>query len=196
MKKRKSAKPATMALSQSFGDRLRRGEIELPEHYEQRETKAGQRSVSAHVPDVRGAKGSPFRAIDILTVMHRAGTITTAWKTAGKQFSDDFAIAGLEPLRAADVSRIPGQHGIDSGTLRRTDAGNRVWNAIQVLGGFQSPAGACAWAVLGLGQSLTEWSASTGWRKTPINKMAASGILIGTLGALAAHYGLDKAVKR
>jgi hypothetical protein len=58
------------------------------------------------------------------------------------------------------------------------------------LGGHDSPAGSCAWHVLGYGRSVREWALRQGWGGRPVRQEQAHGMLVAALGLLAAHYGL------
>lgn len=159
-------------------ERWKRGEVE---------------QVEQAIADEEGRPSQPYRARDTLTQLLRAKAITGEMLQAGVQFRDDFDRAGLEPLRAADVGRIPGTATGPRLTYAQIDARERVWKAIVVLGGLASPAGACCWHILGLQESLEQWALREGWRGKPMDKRRAGGILIGALGTLAAHYGLEPA---
>lgn len=140
--------------------------------------------------DSRGEGSQPFRVVDTLMAMERRGTITPEMKRAGEMFRDEFGHAALEPLRAADLSRLSGTAGPRDATTAQYTAREAVWEAIKALGGIGSPLGCCAWQVLGMGASLKEWAAREGWRGRPIGEKTAAGILVGALGVLAAHFGL------
>ena len=60
----------------------------------------------------------------------------------------------------------------------------------EALGGHDSPAGSCAWHVLGCGRSVREWALRQGWGGRPVRQEQAQGMLVAALGLLAAHYGL------
>src|SRR5713226_5234559 len=77
-------------------ERWRRGEVEAIGH---------------SIADEDGRPASPFRAIGTLAQMESRGSITARMRQAGEQFHVDFIIAGLEPLRAADMGRLPGTGG-------------------------------------------------------------------------------------
>jgi hypothetical protein len=130
------------------------------------------------------------RVVDTLARMHAAGTIDTAMLDAGREFQRSFVLAQLDPLRAMDLLRVP-----DSG--RAPEPGNvqvaartRVHRALLALGGHDSPAGSCAWHVLGCGRSVREWALRQGWGGRPVRQEQAQGMLVAALGLLAAHYGL------
>lgn len=162
-------------------ERWKRGEVELVQ------AKAGQ---SAPLTDADGRPSQPFRVIDILVTMERRGTITKEMQRAGEMFRDTFALAALEPMRAADLSRLSGTAGPKDATVAQYAAREVLWEAIKTLGGIASPAGCCAWHILGMGASVRDWATREGWRGRPIGENAAAGILIGALGTLAAHFGL------
>ena len=78
---------------------------------------------------------------------------------------------------------------------RQLDARRRVHQSLEALGGLSSPAGSCAWHVVGLQRSLREWAIRQGWGGRPVRQEQAQGILVAALGMLAAHFGYDE-VKR
>jgi hypothetical protein len=131
------------------------------------------------------------RVVDTLGRMVKAGTIDGAMHDAGREFQRSFALALLDPLRAADLLRVPGSggRGPDSGHVQQA-ARDRVHRALVALGGHDSPAGSCAWHVLGCGRSAREWALRQGWGGRPVRQEQAQGILLAALGLLAAHYGL------
>ena len=62
-----------------------------------------------------------------------------------------FHLAGLDPIRARPMLRVPGTGREPDLTERQLDARRRVHKAMQALGGIGSPAGSCIWHVLGCG---------------------------------------------
>jgi len=151
-------------------ERLRRGEVE---RYDKQ------------IADVDGNPAAPFRYIDTLRRMELRGTISESMRDAGEQFRTDFSLGQFVPLKAADMSRVPG-----CGTARQVlggraiDAKDRVWAALFLLGGLTSPAGQIAWGVLGEQLTLEEWAERGGWNGSGLKRETAAGILIGALGAL------------
>lgn len=145
------------------------------------------------IVDAHGNIGNPFRVVDLILMMKRRGTITDAMAVAGWRFRDDFALGGLDALRAAPMDRVGGGWHGDAPTVRQQAARDRVADALSIVGGRTSPAGACLWHVVGEGMNLREWSLREGWARRPLKRETAAGILIGALGVLVAHYGLDRA---
>ena len=145
------------------------------------------------IVDAHGNIGNPFRVVDVLTMMFRRGTITDAMTVAGYRFRDDFSLGGLVGLRAAPLIRIGGGGQGDAPTVRQQAARDRVADALLAAGGRTSPAGACLWHVVGEGMNMREWAMREGWTGRPLKRETAAGILIGALGMLVAHYGLDRA---
>jgi len=68
--------------------------------------------------------------------------------------------------------------------------GATVAAALDALGGHTSPAGSCAWFVLGEEFSLRTWATRRAWCGKPIHGPMAQGVLVATLGTLAMHFGL------
>jgi len=67
-------------------------------------------------------------------------------------------------------------------------AGQEVYEALQALGGMSSPAGSCAWFVLGCEMSLGKWAERERWNGRPMHQHHATGILIAVLGVLRGHF--------
>lgn len=147
--------------------------------------------VGHQILDAHGNIGSPFRVVDTLAIMERRGTISAAMHLAGVRFRDDFSAGLLDRIKGMTLVRA------DSGTrdglaVHQLDARNRVHAAMATLGGNGSPAGSCAWHVIGEGRSTKEWALGVGWSGRSLSQETAAGILIAVLGILVAHYGLDQ----
>jgi hypothetical protein len=145
------------------------------------------------IADDEGRSGRPYRAVDILAMMERRGSITATMRQAGEDFRVRFATAQLDPLRALDYSRprdgaAAGRKGGEQPGLRVEGARETVWRAILAVGGMGSPGGSCLWHVVGWEHSLKEWALEQGWSGRRVSQEAASGILIAALGALESHY--------
>ena len=143
------------------------------------------------IQDAEGRPGDPRRSFDTLAALHRRGSIGDAELAAGRRFEEDFRRAMLDPLRASDLSRIPGQPGADlSEKAHQARAG--IERLLQALGGRTSPVGSCVWAVLGEGRSLRDFAQSTVFGSgRSMSEKAASWTLIGGLGILVSVYGLE-----
>jgi hypothetical protein len=141
-----------------------------------------------------GHPAHPYRALDTLLVMERRGSITAGMRQAGEDFRARFALAQLDPLRAADLThlRLDGERRRDRDApgLRIETARRTVWGAIQAVGGIASPAGSCLWHVLGWQRTLKEWALEQGWAGRRVSQEAASGIFVAALGALEAHFAM------
>ncbi len=142
------------------------------------------------IADEAGRPSRPYRAVDTLGVMLRKGTISPAMRQAGDDFHALFLTASLDPLRAADWRSIPQGFSELSPTLRQVGARDKVWKALQALGGIASPAGSCVWHVVGCAWSIKEWSLREGWGGRPLSQETAAGILVGALGVLQGHFGI------
>jgi hypothetical protein len=142
------------------------------------------------IADEAGRPVRPYRAVDTLTAMLRKGSITPEMHQAGEDFHALFMTAQLETLRAADLHRLSdGQRELNI-TLRQAEARKQIWRILKTLGGVASPAGSCAWHVVGSAMTLKEWALHHGWNGRVLSPEAASGVLIGALGALQAQFGL------
>lgn len=105
--------------------------------------------------DAQGNIGSPFIVTDTLRALHRNGTIDDALLATGRQFEEDFRRARFDPLRCADMARIPGLGGGDP--VGDQDAKDRVWDALQRVGGLGSCLAGVLCDVLGKGMSLRQY---------------------------------------
>lgn len=136
--------------------------------------------------------GSPVqhrRAVDTLGQMLANGTITPEMQEAGCIFRTLFRSAALGGIATSQLIRLAGAT-TDSMPNRQIDARRRVAEAIDALGGHDSPAGSCVWFVAGLEFSVREWAMRQGWSGRPVHGPVAQGILVGALGTLAMHFGL------
>lgn len=142
------------------------------------------------IADEHGRPARPYRAEDTLARLHRQGAITGEMRQAGDDFHAVFMLAQLDPLGAPDLRRVPQAARELPASARALEARRKVWAALTALGGAASPAGSCVWHVLGCGWTLKDWSLRAGWNGRTLSPEAASGILLGALGALQAFYGL------
>ena len=113
--------------------------------------------------------------------MLQRGTITKDAAIAADQFRQAFRIAALDPLRAADMARVPGGRG-HGGSEPPTWARKRVNEAIAALGGQSSLVASCLWHVIGLEWSIRRWCRE----QAGIAHTTGGGILIAALVILAA----------
>jgi hypothetical protein len=159
-------------------ERLRRGGIERFE---------------GAIADEAGRPARPYRSVDTLLAMFRRRTISAGMLQAAEDFRALFHAASLDPLRVSDLARIRGPSPAFEARLgaRQEDSRRKIGTALQALGGIASPAGSCVWHVVGCEWNLKEWAAREGHRPggRPLNPEAASGVLIGALGMLQAHFG-------
>ena len=109
---------------------------------------------------------------------------------AGRKFQRQFILAQLDPLRAPDVRRMPGNGSeADPGDIGLA-AREQVHRALRALGGHDAALGSVAWHVLGCGCSLREWTLRQGWNGRQLRPEQATGVLIAALDLLAGHYGM------
>ena len=139
-------------------------------------------------PDT-GAAVSRQRAADTIGLMFANGTITHSMHDAGTIFRGLFHTAALDGMPTSQLVRVSAT-GLDAISARQADARRRVAEALDTLGGHASPAGSCAWFVLGLEFSLRTWATRQGWSGKPIHGPMAQGVLVAALGTLAMHFGL------
>ena len=140
---------------------------------------------------VEGKLARVTRTVDLMGVMRRNGTITAAQARAGRKFRDDFDLAHLDPSRAADLNRIPCHRAAETAEIIQ-EARDRVWRALQAVGGHTSIAGQALCHIIGAGHSITIWGDRESFENgKPIREGTARGILIAALGILAPHYGYE-----
>jgi hypothetical protein len=130
------------------------------------------------------------RLVDTLGRMLKAGTITHVMVDAGRTFERQFILAQLDPLRAPDIRRVPGNGREPDPDDTTLGARRRVNGALQALGGHDGPLGSVAWHVLGCGCSVRDWALRQGWGARRVRQEQAQGMLIAALDLLAGHYGL------
>ncbi|MCQ4162158.1 hypothetical protein NON00_19800 [Roseomonas sp. GC11] len=136
--------------------------------------------------------GTPIahrRAVDTLGLMLAHGTITSPMHEAGEIFRGLFRAACFDSMATSQILRVPGLR-VDTLSTLQLDARRRVAAALDALGGHDSPCGSCAWFVLGLEFSVREWAMRQGWAGRTMHGPVGQGILVGTLGILALHFGL------
>jgi hypothetical protein len=147
---------------------------------------------SEPIRDTDPETGSPVqhrRAVDTLGMMLTNGTITPQMHEAGQIFRTLFRSAALDGIATSQLVRLSGATA-DGMTSRQIDARRRVAEALDALGGHDSPAGSCVWFVVGLEMSVREWAARRGWNGKPLPQPIAGGMLVAALGILAMHFGL------
>jgi hypothetical protein len=130
------------------------------------------------------------RVVDTLARMHKSGSISEPLLDAGRIFERQFILAQLDPLRAPDIARIPGNGREPDPDDTTLGARRRVHGAIRALGGHDGPLGSITWHVLGCGCSVHEWVLRQGWGARRVRHEQAQGMLIAALDLLAGHYGL------
>jgi hypothetical protein len=138
-----------------------------------------------------GARAIVWQGLDTISAMLARGSITVGMHSAGSYFHDQFRLAGLDGMWSADPTRVPVQ--LASGGVWGHGGGSeiarlQITSALDALGGIKSPCGSCAWNILGCEMSLTRWSLTAQWGARRIDKVAASGVLIGALAILEAHW--------
>ncbi|HEV7455278.1 MAG TPA: hypothetical protein VGN96_00765 [Roseococcus sp.] len=129
------------------------------------------------------------RAVDTLGLMLANGTIAPQMHDAGQIFRTLFRSAALDGIATSQLIRLAGATA-DAMSSRQIDARRRVAEAMDTLGGHDSPAGSCVWFVIGLEFSVREWAMRQGWSGRLVHGPVAQGILVAALGTLAMHFGL------
>jgi Domain of unknown function (DUF6456) len=121
------------------------------------------------------------RRLGVIERMAKRGAISDQMAEAAVRFSNDFLIAALQPMRAASLrERTDARFIPQEISWRATRARGRVMSAMRAVG---EPGGSCMWAVLGEEHTLKEWALTA-----RVSDENATGVLIGALGTLKAHY--------
>jgi hypothetical protein len=132
------------------------------------------------------------RVVDTLGRMLKADTISEPMAEAGRKFQRQFIMAQLDPLRAPDIARIPGNgREADLGDIGIA-AREQVHRALRAIGGHDGAMGSVVWHVVGANYSLREWTLRQGWNGRQLRPEQATGVLIAALDLLAVHYGLAR----
>jgi hypothetical protein len=152
----------------------------------------GRPAVARHALSIADADGSvayPHRVFDTLAALLRNGSIGEREYAAARQFQDDWERARLDPLSVPSLERTPGQGGGPALSEIVLGARERVWRALQGLGGHASPIGQAAWHVLGWGLTVKEFATRTqlgGGRA--LDEKTARGLVVGACCVLAGWY--------
>jgi hypothetical protein len=139
------------------------------------------------IADADGGIGRPWRRVDLLDGLAASGRINAEMREAGDAFRRQFRLAALDPLKARGFEPAAGASR-DGEPARAETARRAIAAALTALGGAASPAGSCAWHVLGAELSLRAWALRRGWNGRQLRQEEASGILIAALAVLAAHW--------
>ena len=153
----------------------------------------GRKAELVREADPDGRPVTHARAVDTIDRMRKAGTITRAMHDAARDFQAHFTIAAYDATPPRHMIRVSASRRERTLSDNQIAARERVYRALEALGGIASPGGSCVWSVAGLGHSLREWALSQGWNGRPIHLNLATGVLITALGMLAVHYGYERA---
>ncbi len=137
------------------------------------------------------------RAIDTVGRLIRGGLVDVDCGDSADRFRRDFHHAQFEPLCAADLRRMRGAGGREEIRDVVEDARQRVWDAMNHLGGLATPAGSVVWHVVGLETTLREWSLRQVWGAgRTLRQEVATGILVAALGVLNGYYTRRRRAER
>ena len=129
------------------------------------------------------------RTIDLPRTMRTNNLITFDQESAWRRFAADFHTAILDPRRAPDIGRVPGLGGRNDMREAVEDAKDRIAAAVRSLGGHGTLSADAAWFVMGVGNSVKEWSQSrrigTGKHLQP---QVARGLVMASAATLCLHY--------
>ena len=144
--------------------------------------------------NVRGEIRTVSRTLDLMATMLARGSITPQQSAAGRRFRTIFEIAGLQTLRAKDISKPPGTHSGESLADRTIAARQTIGEATEALGGHGTPMASAAWGVLGAGKTVKAWAhgyrlpGDHGSDGKELQEEIARGVLISALALLVAFF--------
>lgn len=134
-----------------------------------------------------------YRVMDTLALLLKNNAINQDMHDAGRIFEADFHRAFASGYGSGWPSEISGLSSSGQGesiVVTNATSAQAVWNAIEAVGGHESPNAAALWYVVGLGASLREWSTRAGWRGRSMTTDEAKGVLVSALWGLTRVYGL------
>ncbi|MDP6342440.1 MAG: hypothetical protein QF578_14935 [Alphaproteobacteria bacterium] len=146
------------------------------------------------IADADGRVAYPMRAIDVVDALMRRGRIDGRAAEAARDFERNFEVAHLTGVAARDVS-APIDRSHRSGPPRAEPhrvlaARDRVWAALEALGGVGTPGASAVWDILGMGMTIKQHAERCQFGDgRSLNPMAATGILVQACYTLAAHFG-------
>jgi hypothetical protein len=132
--------------------------------------------------DAEGRPSRPWRVVDTLAAMERAGTIDGEQRAAGERFRALFEISGRAGASATRIEPRSGGGDQASAIERRVAAGRALAEAAQLLGGPGALHGIVV-EIVGLGMSCAAWD-----RAHRCREGRASAMLAQALGILAAEW--------
>jgi hypothetical protein len=111
---------------------------------------------------VEGEVRHPKKVVGSIQRMHDKGLIDHEAKRAAESFRNDFEMAALDPLRAANIERVSGGKAVEKSS-KQANASDRVAAAMKALGGWNSAPAQAAWWVLGADLSINEFRRRMSW---------------------------------
>jgi hypothetical protein len=129
-----------------------------------------------------------FRVIDSVGALERNGTITSEMALAAQDFARDFRAAHFPGIKTSSLIRVDASRTTEHVSGHEA-AKRRVLRDLDALGGLDSPGARAVWHVVGLEESLREWSMTDTWQGKPMRYYAAQGVLVAALGVLAKLRG-------
>lgn len=148
--------------------------------------------------NIEGEIRTVNRTVDLMDQMLSRNSITPQQAMAGRRFRSLFELAGLQALRAKDVSRPPGMGAAAELPLRVIASRQIIGEAVEALGGHGTLPAKAAWHVLGGGLTIKEFSqratlpGQTGDGRK-LGEEQARGILIAALSILDAFFARHRA---
>ena len=151
-------------------------------------TKQEQVEISSRqILDSDGNIGVPFRSINVIENLRRAGKVSDEAALGAYDFANAFYRAGLVGIKAAPMERVGA--GREYITETKISATEEIWKARYslVVGSMEDLA---AWHVLGLWKNVEEWCTVA-----KISRRRAEKIIVRAIRILADHYGYSNTAR-
>lgn len=137
--------------------------------------------------DSDGNIGVPFRSINVIENLRRAGKISDEAALAAYDFANSFYRAGLVGIKAAPLERVGA--GREYVTETKISAMQEIWGA-RVSLGVGSMEDLAAWHVLGLWKNMAEWVIVA-----KLSRRLAEKTIVRAIRTLADYYGYSNTAR-
>ena len=139
----------------------------------ERTTRGGGRAFT----DAEGRASRPWRVVDSLALMERAGTLTPEQRAAGERYRALYELSGRAGMTAAAIEPRSGGGDASAATQRRIEAGRSLERAWLLLGGDRAgPMYAVVRDVCGLGMTLDTWAEVMRCRRATVSDALRRGL--------------------
>ena len=144
-------------------------EIEVAEP--ERTARGGGRAFT----DAEGRASRPWRVVDSLALMERAGTLTPEQRSAGERYRALYELSGRAGTAAAALEPRSGGGDASAATQRRIEAGRSLERAWLLLG-RDGPMFLAVRDVCGVGVTLDAWAEVMRCRRSTVSDVLRRGL--------------------